>query len=145
MTEQNWCFFKDRGYSWRSPVTVERIAHAVKFVKRIKPDVAVMVDNCYGEFVEDREPADAGTDIMAGSLIKNPGGGIALSGGYIAGRKDLVELISYRMTVPGLGREVGATLGQNRTMFEGFSWLRILCPKALRSGICFSPYGKSRL
>ena len=126
---------RSRGYSWRSPVTVERIAHAVKFVKRIKPDVAVMVDNCYGEFVEDREPADAGTDIMAGSLIKNPGGGIALSGGYIAGRKDLVELISYRMTVPGLGREVGATLGQNRTMFEGFFLAPHIVSESLKGAV----------
>lgn len=111
---------RSRGYSWRSPITVERIGQAVSFVKKIKPDCIVMVDNCYGEFVEDREPTDVGADIMAGSLIKNPGGGIALSGGYVAGRRDLVEMVSYRMTVPGLGREVGATLGQNRSLFQGF-------------------------
>ena len=79
-----------------------------------------MVDNCYGEFVEKKEPTEAGADIMAGSLIKNPGGGLALCGGYVAGKRELVNLASYRMTVPGLGREVGATIGQNRSLFQGF-------------------------
>ena len=110
---------RSRGYAWRNPVTVEDIEKTVGFVKLIKNDVVVMVDNCYGEFTGEREPVEAGADIIAGSLIKNPGGGLALSGGYVAGRKDLVEQASYRMTVPGLGREVGATLGQNRALFQG--------------------------
>jgi len=110
---------RSRGYAWRNPITVEDIEKTVGFVKRIKNDIVVMVDNCYGEFTGEREPVEAGADIIAGSLIKNPGGGLALSGGYVAGRKDLVEQASYRMTVPGLGREVGATLGQNRALFQG--------------------------
>ena len=126
---------RSRGYSWRGPITVERIGQAVRFVKKIKPDLVVMVDNCYGEFVEDKEPTDVGVDLMAGSLIKNPGGGIVLSGGYIAGRKDLVELVSYRMTVPGLGREVGATLGQNRTLFEGFFLAPHIVAQSLKGAV----------
>ncbi|NLO40112.1 MAG: hypothetical protein GX115_11680 [Ruminiclostridium sp.] len=110
---------RSRGYAWRDPVTVEDIEKTVVFVKQIKNDVVVMVDNCYGEFTAQREPVEAGADIVAGSLIKNPGGGLALSGGYVVGRKDLVEQASYRMTVPGLGREVGATLGQNRALYQG--------------------------
>lgn len=111
---------RSRGYEWRPALTIGEIERVIRLVKARKPDVAVMVDNCYGEFVEDREPTEAGADIMAGSLIKNPGGGIVPSGGYIAGKKELVEKISYRMTLPGLGREVGATLGQNRLLFQGF-------------------------
>lgn len=111
---------RSRGYAWRPALTISEIERIVNFVKSLKPDVLVMVDNCYGEFVEEREPTEVGVDIMAGSLIKNPGGGLVPSGGYIAGRKDLVEKISYRMTLPGLGREVGATLGQNRLLFQGF-------------------------
>lgn len=110
---------RSRGYAWRNPITVEDIEKAVGFVKQINSDVVVMVDNCYGEFTGEREPVEAGADIIAGSLIKNPGGGLALSGGYVVGRKELVEQASYRMTVPGLGREVGATLGQNRALFQG--------------------------
>jgi cystathionine beta-lyase family protein involved in aluminum resistance len=96
------------------------IEKTVSVVKRKKSNIIVMVDNCYGEFVEMKEPTEAGADIIAGSLIKNPGGGLALSGGYVAGRRDLIEQIAYRMTVPGIGREVGATLGQNRALFQGF-------------------------
>jgi cystathionine beta-lyase family protein involved in aluminum resistance len=110
---------RSRGYAWRNPITVDDIEKTAAFVKRIKKDIVVMVDNCYGEFTGEREPVEAGADIIAGSLIKNPGGGLALSGGYVVGRKELVEQASYRMTVPGLGREVGATLGQNRALFQG--------------------------
>ena len=87
---------RSRGYSWREPTTIATIEKTVNFVKNIKPDCVVMVDNCYGEFVEDKEPTDVGVDIMAGSLIKNPGGGIVLSGGYVAGQKNLVDQASYR-------------------------------------------------
>lgn len=111
---------RSRGYGWRKPISIKDIEKAVSYIKRINSDIIFMVDNCYGEFVEDKEPTDVGADLIAGSLIKNPGGGLALSGGYVAGRKDLVEKASYRMTVPGLGREVGATIGQNRTLFQGF-------------------------
>ena len=111
---------RSRGYGWRDPIAVKDIEKAAIFLKQKRSDIIIMVDNCYGEFVEDREPTEAGADIMAGSLIKNPGGGLALSGGYVAGRKDLVEKAAYRMTVPGLGKEVGATLGQNRSLFQGF-------------------------
>ena len=93
---------RSRGYAWRNPITVDDIEKTAAFVKRIKKDIVVMVDNCYGEFTGEREPVEAGADIIAGSLIKNPGGGLALSGGYVVGRKELVEQASYRMTVPGL-------------------------------------------
>ncbi len=111
---------RSRGYAWRNPITIEDIERTVCIVKKHQPGAVVMVDNCYGEFTGMAEPIEAGADIMAGSLIKNPGGGLALSGGYVAGRRDLVEQAAYRMTVPGIGREVGATLGQNRALFQGF-------------------------
>lgn len=111
---------RSRGYAWRSPVTLDEIEKTSRLVKEVNSDIVVMVDNCYGEFTGDREPTEVGADIMAGSLIKNPGGGLALSGGYVAGRAHLVEQAAYRMTVPGIGREVGATLGQNRALFQGF-------------------------
>ena len=110
---------RSRGYSLRPSLSVRQIGEVVRAVKAVKPDVIVMVDNCYGEFVEESEPLSVGADLIAGSLIKNPGGGIAPTGGYIAGRADLIELCSYRMTTPGLGREVGATLGQNRPLYMG--------------------------
>ena len=110
---------RSKGYQMRPTFSVERIGELIAFVKSVKPDVICMVDNCYGEFVEESEPLSVGADLIAGSLIKNPGGGIAPTGGYIAGRADLIELCSYRMTTPGLGREVGATLGQNRPLYMG--------------------------
>lgn len=110
---------RSRGYSLRPSLSVDEISRAAEITKKYS-DAVVMVDNCYGEFVEKTEPTAAGADIMAGSLIKNPGGGLARCGGYIAGKKELIEQCSYRMTVPGLGKEVGATLGNNRDMFMGF-------------------------
>lgn len=110
---------RSRGYSLRPSLTVEKIGELVKVVKEISPDTLVLVDNCYGEFVEKREPTDVGADLIAGSLIKNPGGGIAPTGGYIAGRHDLVEQCAYRLTCPGVGREVGASLGHNRELYMG--------------------------
>lgn len=110
---------RSRGYSLRHSISVDEIKKVCDIVHAANKSAIVMVDNCYGEFVEKKEPTDVGADLMAGSLIKNAGGGIAPSGGYIAGRKELVELCSYRMTVPGLGREVGATLAQNRNVFFG--------------------------
>ena len=111
---------RSRGYSMRNPLTLDEIEAICAEVKRVKPDCICFVDNCYGEFVDTREPVQVGADIMAGSLIKNPGGGIALTGGYIAGRTDLVELASYRMTAPGMGDELGASLANNRMIFQGF-------------------------
>ncbi|MCL2163496.1 MAG: methionine gamma-lyase family protein [Oscillospiraceae bacterium] len=111
---------RSRGYNWRDALTVQRIGEAVDFVKKISHDVIVMVDNCYGEFVEESEPTQAGADLMAGSLIKNPGGGIAPAGGYIAGKEECVQNASFRHTVPGLGESIGPTLGNSRLMFQGF-------------------------
>lgn len=111
---------RSKGYAWRESYTVEELADAIDFIKSIRADIVVMVDNCYGEFVQRCEPTNVGADIMAGSLIKNPGGGLALTGGYLVGRKDLVEQVSYRLTSPGIGAEVGASLGMNRHMYQGF-------------------------
>lgn len=111
---------RSKGYAWRESYTVEELADAITFIKNTRADVVVMVDNCYGEFVERKEPTNVGADIIAGSLIKNPGGGLALTGGYLAGRADLVEQVSYRLTSPGIGAEVGASLGMNRHMYQGF-------------------------
>ena len=119
------------GYAWRKAITIEEIEKCVKVVKEVKPDVIVMVDNCYGEFLDIKEPTDVGVDIMAGSLIKNPGGGLALSGGYVAGRQDLIDLISYRLTCPGIGGECGLTFGQTRTILQGI----FLAPKVVNGAI----------
>ena len=109
---------RSRGYSLRPSLSVAEIKKIVEITKKVS-DAMVMVDNCYGEFVEKLEPTDVGADLMAGSLIKNPGGGIAKTGGYIAGKKEYVEKCAYRLTTPGLGREVGATLGHSRELFMG--------------------------
>ena len=110
---------RSRGYAWREAISVETMAHLFRQVKAIRPDIIIVVDNCYGEFTEDKEPSAVGADVMMGSLIKNCGGGIAPTGGYVAGRKDLIERISYRLTVPGSGREVGAYAASYRPFFEG--------------------------
>jgi cystathionine beta-lyase family protein involved in aluminum resistance len=110
---------RSRGYDWRPSFTVSQIAEMVRFVKKIKEDLIVFVDNCYGEFTETVEPTEVGVDIMAGSLIKNPGGGLAPTGGYIAGRTRFVEQAAYRLTVPGIGAEVGAMLGATRSFYQG--------------------------
>jgi len=126
---------RSRGYAFRPPVTIAQIAKVVETVKAVKKDVQVMVDNCYGEFVETLEPTDVGVDVMAGSLIKNPGGGLVPSGGYIVGTHEAVEKISYRMTLPGIGREVGATLGQNRLMFQGFFMAPHIVAESLKGAV----------
>ncbi len=110
---------RSRGYSLRPSLTVEDIGILTKAVKEISPETLVLVDNCYGEFVDYTEPTSVGADLIAGSLIKNPGGGIAPTGGYIAGRADLVEKCAYRLTCAGVGREVGASLGHNRELYMG--------------------------
>ena len=119
------------GYGWRKAITIEEIEKWVAFVKKINPEIICMVDNCYGEFLHVKEPTDLGADIMAGSLIKNPGGGLALTGGYVAGRADLVERISYRMTTPGIGGECGLTFGQTRTMLQGL----FIAPKTVNGAV----------
>ncbi len=110
---------RSRGYSTRPSLTISDIEELIKAVREVSPDSIIMVDNCYGEFAETKEPCDVGADLIAGSLIKNPGGGIAPSGGYIAGRHDLIEKCAARMTCAGVGREVGATLGHNRELYMG--------------------------
>lgn len=110
---------KSRGYAWRPSLSNKQIEQICKKIKEMRPDVILFVDNCYGEFAEATEPCEAGADLAAGSLIKNPGGGLAASGGYIVGRQDLVELASYRLTAPGIGGEVGAMLGTTRLLYQG--------------------------
>ena len=110
---------RSRGYSLRPSLSVSAIERLCKIVKEISPETVIMVDNCYGEFVEKQEPTQVGADIIAGSLIKNPGGGIAPTGGYIAGKKELIEKCAFRLTAPGVGKEVGATLGHNRELYMG--------------------------
>lgn len=107
------------GYGWRKAITIEQIEEWTRFVKELDPKIVRMVDNCYGEFLDIKEPTDVGADVIAGSLIKNPGGGLALTGGYVAGREDLIDKIQYRMTCPGIGGECGLTFGQTRTMLQG--------------------------
>lgn len=111
---------RSRGYSLRKSLLIEDIKELCSTVKSASPDTVIMVDNCYGEFVETKEPTEIGADLMAGSLIKNPGGGIAPSGGYIAGKRKYIEMCAHRMTCAGVGREVGATLGHSRELFMGF-------------------------
>ena len=119
------------GYGWRKAITIPEIKEWTKFVKSIRPDIICMVDNCYGEFLDTKEPTEVGVDVIAGSLIKNPGGGLALTGGYIVGRADLIENISYRMTSPGIGGECGLTFGQTRTMFQGL----FIAPKTVNGAV----------
>lgn len=111
---------RSRGYTFRNAMTIAQIEEWAAACHEVKPDIICMVDNCYGEFTDIKEPTEVGADIMAGSLIKNPGGGLALSGGYIVGRKELVDRVSYRVICPGIGGECGLTFGQTRTMFQGF-------------------------
>lgn len=129
---------RSRGYELRPSLLVEEIEKVVKIVKAKNPNVIVMVDNCYGEFVQTKEPTEVGADLIAGSLIKNAGGGIATTGGYIAGRSDLVEKCAYRLTTPGLGREVGATLGMNRELYMGLFFAPHTVGEALKSAVYIS-------
>ena len=126
---------RSKGYATRPTLSVERIGQLIAFIKERKPDVICMVDNCYGEFVERMEPADVGADMMVGSLIKNPGGGLAPIGGYIAGRKDCIDRASYRLTAPGLGREVGASLGLNQSFYQGLFLAPTVVAGALKGAV----------
>ena len=126
---------RSKGYDPRPTLSVERIGELIAFIKSIKPDVICMVDNCYGEFVETIEPTEVGADLCVGSLIKNPGGGLAPIGGYIVGKEKLVDLCAYRLTAPGLGKEVGATLGVNQAFFQGFFLAPTVTAGALKGAI----------
>lgn len=126
---------RSKGYAVRKTLSVKKIGELISFIKNIKPDVICMVDNCYGEFVEKEEPSEAGADLIVGSLIKNPGGGLAPIGGYIAGKEEYVDLCAYRLTAPGLGKEVGATLGINRSFFQGFFLAPVVTAGALKGAI----------
>ena len=124
---------RSRGYAPRRALAVSEIGEIVRTVKAANEDTAVIVDNCYGEFCETQEPCHVGADLMAGSLIKNPGGGLAPMGGYIAGRADLVERAAERLTVPGIGSECGASLGANRALFQGFFLAPHMVSQALKT------------
>ena len=126
---------RSKGYATRPTLSVERIGQLIAFVKSIKPDLICMVDNCYGEFVETIEPSDVGADMVVGSLIKNPGGGLAPIGGYIAGTRKCVENAAYRLGSPGLGREVGASLGVNQSLFQGLFLAPTVTAGALKGAI----------
>lgn len=126
---------RSKGYQTRPTLSVSRIGELIKFIKEIKQDVICMVDNCYGEFVETIEPTDVGADMVVGSLIKNPGGGLAPIGGYIAGKKECVENAAYRLTSPGLGKEVGASLGILPAFYQGFFLAPTVTASALKGAI----------
>ena len=126
---------RSKGYQTRPTFSVDEIGEAIKAVKAINPDIICMVDNCYGEFVETKEPSDVGADMCVGSLIKNPGGGIAPIGGYITGTRECIENAAARMTSPGLGREVGASLGINSQFFQGFFMAPTVTASALKGAI----------
>lgn len=126
---------RSKGYQTRPSFSVAQIGELIRFVKKIKPDVICMVDNCYGEFVETTEPSDVGADMVVGSLIKNPGGGLAPIGGYIAGRKDLIENCGYRLTSPGLGKEVGASLGVMQSFYQGLFLAPVVTASALKGAV----------
>ena len=124
---------RSRGYGSRRALGIDDIEQIIKIIRSVNSSVNIMVDNCYGEFTEEREPTAVGADLMAGSLIKNPGGGLAPTGGYIAGRADLVERAALRMTVPGIGGECGCTMGQNRLLFQGFFMAPHITAQALKT------------
>lgn len=126
---------RSRGYSWRPSLNIRRLKEFITVIKEIKKDVVVFVDNCYGELVEAQEPTEVGADLIAGSLIKNLGGGLAPTGGYVAGREDLVKLAANRWTAPGIGASVGASLDLNRLLFQGLFLAPHIVGEALQGGV----------
>ena len=126
---------RSKGYAQRPTLSVERIGELIAYVKSIKPDIICMVDNCYGEFVQTVEPTDVGADLCVGSLIKNPGGGLAPTGGYIVGKEEYVDNCAYRLTAPGLGKEIGATLGLNQALFQGIFLAPTVVAGALKGAV----------
>lgn len=131
---------RSRGYSWRNSLDIEKISKLVRFVRENYPHLVIFVDNCYGELVEKIEPGDIGVDLMAGSLIKNLGGSLAPTGGYIAGKKELVELAAQRLTAPGIGGEVGATLEWQRLFFQGLFFSPLTVSEAIRGAVFSSAF-----
>lgn len=129
---------RSTGYGWRKSFTIDKLSEAISFVKGIRPDVIIFVDNCYGEFIDTKEPTDVGADLVAGSLIKNIGGGIAPTGGYIAGKKEYVEQAAYRLTIPGIGGECGSTFGVMRTLFQGLFLAPHVAMEAVKGAILCS-------
>ncbi len=129
---------RSRGYSWRDALTMIEFEDIISFVKNIKPDVAIMVDNCYGEFVDTIEPSDVGADIVVGSLIKNPGGGLAPTGGYIAGKEKYIDLIAGRLTAPGIGMEVGSYLSTYQYFYQGLFLAPHVVSQAIKASLLFS-------
>ena len=126
---------RSKGYAERRTLSVAKIEELIQFIRQIKKDVIIMVDNCYGEFVEEREPLEVGADMIVGSLIKNPGGGLAPIGGYIVGKKECIENAAYRLTAPGLGKEVGATLGLTQSMLQGLFLSPVVVAGAVKAAI----------
>ena len=129
---------RSRGYAWRKAMTIEQIRDAISFVRSIRSDVIIFVDNCYGEFTEADEPTGVGADLIAGSLIKNCGGGIAPTGGYLAGRKDLIEAVSFRQTVPGCGKEIGSYAASYRPFYQGLFMAPHTVAQCIKSAVLFS-------
>ena len=135
---------RSRGYSSRKSLTIEQIKNVIAAIRKVNKDVIIMVDNCYGELVEKQEPCDVGADIVVGSLMKNLGGGVASTGGYVAGRKDLIEMVAERLTSPGIGKELGANFNQNNSFLKGI----FMAPNAVRSALktaIFSSYMLEKL
>ncbi len=129
------CIQRSRGYSWRKSLSISKIAKAIDFVKQIDSNIICFVDNCYGEFVELQEPLEVGADLIAGSLIKNPGGGLAPWGGYVAGRADLVDRAAARLTAPGIAEDVGSALDFNRLAFQGLFMAPLIVEQAMKGAI----------
>ncbi|MGB9792675.1 MAG: aminotransferase class I/II-fold pyridoxal phosphate-dependent enzyme [Thermacetogeniaceae bacterium] len=131
---------RSRGYSWRNSINIEEIGRLISFIKSINSSIICLVDNCYGEFVEDKEPTGVGADLIVGSLIKNPGGGLAPSGGYLVGKETLVEEVADRLFAPGLGNRVGTNLGIGHLLYQGFFMAPSVVGEALRGAIVASRY-----
>lgn len=125
------CMQRSTGYSWRKSIELDQMKEVADLVHSINPEILVMADNCYGEFVKEFEPTDVGVDVIAGSLIKNPGGGLALSGGYVCASKEIIDRIAYRLTCPGIGSECGLTFGQTRSVLQGM----FLAPRVVNSAV----------
>lgn len=129
---------RSTGYSSRKAITLDKINSVIKIIKENYPEIVIMVDNCYGEFIEEYEPSDMGADLVVGSLIKNPGGGIALTGGYICGKKELIKMLANRLTAPGIGKEVGLTFGQTRNILQGLYLAPSAVSESLKGALLFS-------
>lgn len=128
---------RSTGYSFRPALTIEKIKHAIEKIREVYPNIYIMVDNCYGEFISEFEPSDIGADVVAGSLIKNPGGGIALSGGYVVGKKAIIDRIANRLTAPGVGKEIGLTFGTTRNTLQGLFFAPHIVSEALKGALLF--------